>query len=78
MLSTLLALADAGAGMWTNDIKRAEWLPEWQPGTGKRSVGEPSTTLGASQLAAGFKHKTVELELPTKDQCPAVDVNRLI
>ncbi|CAH2268411.1 jg6280 [Pararge aegeria aegeria] len=36
------------------------------------------TTLGASQEAAGFKREPWNLELPTKDLCPAVDVYWLI
>ncbi|CAH2234324.1 jg7463 [Pararge aegeria aegeria] len=55
---------------------------EWQPRTGKRSVGRPttrSTTLNASQVAAGSKrHRTVEFETPYKGLCPEVDVYRLI
>ncbi|CAH2239874.1 jg4559 [Pararge aegeria aegeria] len=44
---------------------------EWQPRTGKRSVGGPRrgvrTTLSASQVAAGIKlHKTLEFRTPYK------------
>ncbi|CAH2239689.1 jg12465 [Pararge aegeria aegeria] len=63
---------------WAGHIVRrrdGRWGPkvlEWQPRTGKRSVGRPRrggrTTLGTSQVAAGFKrHKTaVEFGTPYK------------
>ncbi|CAH2231313.1 jg20621 [Pararge aegeria aegeria] len=61
--------------LWGHIVRRRDgrWgskVLEWQPRTGKRSVGRPRggrTTLGASQVAAGFKrHKTVELGTPYK------------
>ncbi|CAH2243373.1 jg5178 [Pararge aegeria aegeria] len=62
---------------WAGHIVRrrdGRWGPkvlEWQPRTGKRSVGGPRrggrTTLGASQVAAGVKrHKPVEFGTPYK------------
>ncbi|CAH2232298.1 jg21680 [Pararge aegeria aegeria] len=61
---------------WAGHIVRRKdgrWGPkvlEWQPRTGKRSVGDPQrggqTTLGASQVAAGSKRHTVEFGTPYK------------
>ncbi|CAH2236073.1 jg3647 [Pararge aegeria aegeria] len=59
---------------WTLSLK----VLEWRPRTGKRSVGGKITS-GESLGAAGDKRpRTVYfVELPTKDICPAVDVDWL-
>ncbi|CAH2250400.1 jg788 [Pararge aegeria aegeria] len=61
----------AGHIVWRRDARWGPKVLEWQPRTGKRSVGRPRRgrrmTLGASQVAAGFKrHKTVEFGTPYK------------
>ncbi|CAH2248409.1 jg6202 [Pararge aegeria aegeria] len=60
-------------GHW--DLKFLEWLPR----TGKRSVGRPPTRWTDDiRRVAGSRWRQADRDrLPTKDLCPAVDVNWL-
>ncbi|CAH2243094.1 jg14115 [Pararge aegeria aegeria] len=71
---------------WAGHIVRRKtrrWGPkvlEWQPRTGKRSVGRPPTrwTDVIKRVALDPSTEPWKLELPTKDLCPAMDVYWLI
>ncbi|CAH2238606.1 jg1148 [Pararge aegeria aegeria] len=71
---------------WAGHIARrtdGRWglkVLEWRPRTGKRSVGRPQTrwTDDIRRVAGSRWRQAAQdrsLELPTKDLCPAVDVN---